>query len=78
MPAEEDHGRRPVARDVRAGRIHDVSQVPPRQVLLDELLPELPLHERIRGDDADKARALGRAAGGIDRQVEEPLEERSD
>ena len=45
-----------MAGDVRTGRVDDVSQVDLGEELLDQLLAELPLHERIGRDHADVAR----------------------
>ena len=50
-------------------------EVPPREELLDELLPKLALHEGIRRDLPDESGWLLRGAVAFDREVEEALHE---
>ena len=75
VAAEEDHRRRAVAGDVGARGVDDVRQVHRREELLDQLLAELALHERVGRDHPDVARPVAAPSGG-DGQVEEPLGER--
>src|SRR5690606_36073813 len=53
--AEQENGGRTVAGDVGAARVDHRLEVHGGQVLLDELLAELPLHEGVRRDHADAA-----------------------
>src|SRR5687768_6449733 len=48
--AEQDDGRCAVPGDIGALGVDDVAQVNKRKELLDDLLPELPLHEGIGRD----------------------------
>src|SRR4051794_14765179 len=67
-PPEQDHRRRPMTGDVGPAGVDDVAQVNGREELLDQLLTELPLHERV-GRDLPREAALAS-------QVEDPLHER--
>ena len=58
-PAEEDHRRRAVAGDVGTAGVDHVRHVVARHPVLDQLLAELPLHERVRRDHPDEPRPLG-------------------
>ena len=74
VAAEQDHRRRAVAGDVGPRGVDDVGQVDRREELLDQLLAELALHERVGRDHPDVA---GRSCpSGGEGQVEEPLGER--
>src|SRR4051794_11278236 len=55
VATQQDYSRRPVAGNVGSRGIDDVSQVDSREELLDQLLAELALHERVGRDHPDVA-----------------------
>jgi hypothetical protein len=59
VAAEEDDSGRAVSGDIRTGGVHYVGEIPARDELLDELLAELPLHERVGGDLPNEAGRVG-------------------
>ena len=76
VAAEEDDRRSAVARDVGAAGVDHVREVVDRDPLLDELLAELALHERVGRDHADVAGTVA-VDPLVPRKLPEPLGERA-